>query len=40
MKRLLTIILLLLTLSVAAFGKGKEVKVLYWNIQNGMWSDQ
>ena len=40
MKRLLTIILLLLTLSVATFGKVKEVKVLYWNIQNGMWSDQ
>ena len=30
----------LLSLSCLAGGKGKELKVLYWNIQNGMWSDQ
>ncbi|MCR5561325.1 MAG: endonuclease [Bacteroidales bacterium] len=40
MKRLLTIIAMLLALSAASSGKGKEIKVLYWNIQNGMWSDQ
>jgi len=40
MKRLLSIALLLLSLSSIACGKGKELKVLYWNIQNGMWSDQ
>ena len=41
MKRLLTIVLLsLLSLSCLAGGKGKELKVLYWNIQNGMWDDQ
>lgn len=38
MKRLLTIALMLLSLS--CFGKGREFKLLYWNIQNGMWSDQ
>lgn len=38
MKRLLALSLLLF--SFLAFGKGKEVKLLYWNIQNGMWSDQ
>lgn len=40
MKKLLTAILLLLSLSCIASGKGKEYKLLYWNIQNGMWSDQ
>ena len=40
MRRLLTIALMLLSLSCLAGGKGKEVKVLYWNIQNGMWHDQ
>ena len=42
MKRLLTLILALslLSLSCLAGGKGKELKVLYWNIQNGMWADQ
>lgn len=40
MKKLLTAILLLLSLSCVASGKGKELKLLYWNIQNGMWSDQ
>ncbi len=40
MKRLLTLCILLLSLSLPSGGKGKEVKVLYWNIQNGMWHDQ
>ena len=42
MKRFLTLILALslLSLSCLAGGKGKELKVLYWNIQNGMWDDQ
>ena len=42
MKRFLTLILALslLSLSCLAGGKGKELKVLYWNIQNGMWADQ
>ena len=42
MKKLLTAILtlMLLSLSCLAGGKGKELKLLYWNIQNGMWSDQ
>lgn len=40
MKRLLTLSFLLLSLSCLAGGKGKELKLLYWNIQNGMWSDQ
>ena len=40
MRRLLTIALMLLSLSCLAGGKGKEIKVLYWNIQNGMWHDQ
>lgn len=40
MRRLLTLTLMLLSLSCLAGGKGKELKVLYWNIQNGMWHDQ
>ena len=40
MKRILAIIVLILSISGVALGKGKEIKVLYWNIQNGMWSDQ
>ena len=40
MRRLLTIAWMLLSLSCLAGGKGKELKLLYWNIQNGMWSDQ
>ena len=42
MKKLLTVILtlMLLSLSCLAGGKGKEIKLLYWNIQNGMWHDQ
>ena len=42
MKNFLTVILtiMLLSLSCDACGKGKEFKLLYWNIQNGMWHDQ
>ena len=42
MKKFLTVILtiMLLSLSCDACGKGKEFKLLYWNIQNGMWHDQ
>ena len=42
MKKLLTVILTLMLLSLSCFagGKGKELKLLYWNIQNGMWHDQ
>ncbi len=41
MKRKLTILLVLL-LSAAAVSctKTQEIKILYWNIQNGMWADQ
>ena len=38
MKRLLP--LWILVLCICSVGCGKEVKVLYWNIQNGMWHDQ
>ncbi len=40
MRRILTVALLLLSFSALACGKGKEIKLLYWNIQNGMWHDQ
>ncbi len=40
MKRLITIVLMFLSLSCLACGKGKEIRLLYWNIQNGMWHDQ
>lgn len=40
MRRLLVIFASLLTLSSCVWGQGKEVKILYWNIQNGMWHDQ
>ena len=40
MKRLITLVLVFLSLSCLARGKGKEIKLLYWNIQNGMWHDQ
>ncbi|MBO4434422.1 MAG: endonuclease [Bacteroidales bacterium] len=40
MKRFLIVSFLLLSLSCLACGKGKEVRILYWNIQNGMWHDQ
>ena len=41
MKRIaLTFILSVLVLLLALPAAGRELKVLYWNIQNGMWSDQ
>ena len=40
MKRLLSLILITLSLSAACCGKGKAYRILYWNIQNGMWHDQ
>lgn len=40
MRRFLIVSFLLLSLSCLAGGKGKELKLLYWNIQNGMWHDQ
>lgn len=40
MRRFVLITAVLLSLFGTACGKGKEVTVLYWNIQNGMWHDQ
>ncbi|MBR6002572.1 MAG: endonuclease [Bacteroidales bacterium] len=40
MKKIFILTLMLLSLSFLAGGKGKELKVFYWNIQNGMWHDQ
>ena len=40
MRRFVILFSFLLALSPIAWGRGKEVKVLYWNIQNGMWHDQ
>lgn len=40
MKRIISIILATVAISVIAGAKQKEIKVLYWNIQNGMWADQ
>ena len=40
MKRIIAICLLFISLPCMMSGKGKELKVLYWNIQNGMWHDQ
>ena len=41
MRRLLVLFASFLTLSSClCSGQGGEVKVLYWNIQNGMWHDQ
>lgn len=36
----LTILLLLVTVLSGCADKSQDIKVLYWNIQNGMWSDQ
>ena len=30
----------LLLFSASVLCEGKEIKILYWNIQNGMWDDQ
>mgnify|MGYP003293341607 CR=1 FL=1 len=41
MKRLFLTVTLALGVVCCAFAKApKEIKVLYWNIQNGMWADQ
>lgn len=40
MKRLILIAMAVLLSSGAADARGKELKVLYWNIQNGMWAGQ
>ena len=40
MRRILVLLTCFLTLSSCAWGQGGEVKILYWNIQNGMWHDQ
>ena len=40
MMYLLALLTSLLTLSPCCGEQGGEVKVLYWNIQNGMWHDQ
>ena len=41
MRRLLVLIVSFFALSCCfCSGQGGEVKVLYWNIQNGMWHDQ
>ena len=34
------VVLLLLFVLLGCSGKQLEIKVLYWNVQNGMWSDQ
>ena len=39
MRRILVLLTCFLTLSSCAWGQGGEVKILYWNIQNGMWHD-
>ena len=41
LKTALAVIAAAFLFSLSCFGgAGKELKVLYWNIQNGMWSDQ
>ncbi len=39
-KKISLIIALFLGIATLLPAKGKDLKVLYWNIQNGMWSDQ
>ena len=34
------VVLLFLSVLFGCSGKQLEIKVLYWNIQNGMWADQ
>lgn len=38
--RKILVVLFLLTCCITVFSKVTDVKVLYWNIQNGMWADQ
>ena len=40
MKRLVIMVLAAFLSLVAADARGKDLKVLYWNIQNGMWAGQ
>lgn len=40
MKRLALILLSVMALAGSSDARGKELKVLYWNIQNGMWAGQ
>ena len=39
-RKLILIILSILVLSPALPAAGRNLRILYWNIQNGMWSDQ
>ena len=39
-RKSLTFIFSVLVLMLALPASGRDLKVLYWNIQNGMWSDQ
>ena len=36
-KRLYTTLVLMIV-AITAIGKGNNVRLLYWNIQNGMWT--
>ena len=40
MKRIVIVVLAAVLSLVAADARGKDLKVLYWNIQNGMWAGQ
>lgn len=39
-RKSLTFIFSVLVLMLAVPASGRDLKVLYWNIQNGMWADQ
>lgn len=39
-RKSLTFIFSVLVLMLALPASGRDLKVLYWNIQNGMWADQ
>ncbi|MCF0174356.1 MAG: endonuclease [Bacteroidales bacterium] len=40
MKKIVLVATLILTAALTCGAKPKEIKILYWNIQNGMWADQ
>jgi hypothetical protein len=40
MKRLILIAFCVLVSLTSAQSRGKDLKVLYWNVQNGMWTGQ
>ena len=40
MKRFILVFLSVVALSASAGAAGKELKVIFWNIQNGMWAGQ